>query len=57
MREESSKVFLVFLYFYLFIFSLCLVNSASLESRAAGMSFIVDTGTLGNLFFTSRENL
>lgn len=45
--EESRKVFLVLLCF--FLYSLCFVNSGSPENRAAGVSFRVDTGTLGNL--------
>lgn len=44
--EESRKVFLVFSCFFR-LCSLCFVNSGSLESWAAGVSFRVDTGTLG----------
>lgn len=43
-KQESVFSFLVF-----FLYSLCFVNSGSPESRAAGVSFRVDTGTLGTL--------
>lgn len=45
-KRESVFSFLVFIFSF---FSLCLVNSASPESGAAGVSFRVDTGTLGTL--------
>lgn len=49
MREKKAGKCFYFSYVFSF---LCLVNSASPESSAAGVSFRVDTGTLGTSTFS-----
>lgn len=47
-KWESALIFLAFFSFLFFSF-LCFVHTASHESRTAGVSFRVDTGTQGTL--------
>lgn len=58
-RKESRRVFLLFLVcvFFWSSFFLCRVNSGSPESGAAGVSFRVDTGTLGTVSLLAGKTM